>query len=41
MSSFPFPVDVGGAVADYLQQDRVASARREVFVTAIAPGGGA
>ena len=36
----PLPCDVGEAVADYLQQDRVASARREVFVTAIAPAAG-
>lgn len=33
----PLPCDVGEALADYLQQDRAATARREVFVTAIAP----
>jgi integrase/recombinase XerD len=33
----PLPCDVGEAVADYLQQGRPVSARREVFVTAVAP----
>jgi integrase/recombinase XerD len=33
----PLPADVGEAVADYLQQGRPASVRREVFVTAVAP----
>jgi len=33
----PLPCDVGEAVAEYLQRGRPASARREVFVTAIAP----
>lgn len=33
----PLPAEVGEAVADYLQQGRPVSARREVFVTAVAP----
>ena len=36
-AQLPLPNDVGEAVADYLRQGRPASARREVFVTAIAP----
>jgi site-specific recombinase XerD len=36
----PLPYDVGEAVCDYLRQGRPASARREVFVTAIAPAAG-
>jgi site-specific recombinase XerD len=36
----PLPGDVGEAVADYLQQGRPASARRDVFLTAIAPAVG-